>query len=531
MEGNGWQDTTRDNQLVFPMGIGYSIPEDDMVRFFARDLDRLNYDALYLAYYGSTCHRGPGRPPADPKALFQVCAYGYANDTYSSRKIERACQKDIDYIWLLNGEPAPDHTTIAAFRTGVCKDAIEDLFYQHVRYLDMINATNHDVGIFDGTKMESFANRYTFVWRGTVEKNLAKLPEKVQTVFDRRGICGEVTIGSLKGAVRSLEREMADLRIDPVSGKGHRKTGLQRDWEELSGILEKWEKYENQLRTMGPDRNSYSRTDPDATFMRMKDDHMRNGQLKPAYNLQICVNSEFITGVGIFPDRNDVGTLVPFIDFLTLMHGQQYDAVSADAGYESLLNYRHLDSLGITSYIKPTCYETMNTKKFRQQIGRHENMEHVVDGDYYLCADQRKLVFAREHTFTGKSGAEQTNRVYRCEGCEGCELRQNCCRSKDADKPKEIEINPEFIAYRGVSLLNITSEYGIQLRTNRSIQVEGTFGVIKWDHHYYRFLCGGTEKVLSELHLLGIGYNIRKHYRKTMDGRLDHHLFELKETS
>jgi hypothetical protein len=258
----------------------------------------------------------------------------------------------------------------------------------------------------------------------------------------------------------------------------------------------------------------------------MKDDHMRNGQLKPAYNIQVCVNSEFITGIGVYADRSDVNTFESFMASLIERHGQKYEAVSADAGYESLANYRFLDSVGIASYIKPTNYEQMKKKKFKRQIGRRENMAYEEAGDYYICANKQRLVFIREHTFTPKNGSEQTNRVYRCEGCEGCALRQECCKSKDANRPKEIEVNTEFISYREESLANITSKYGVQLRVNRSIQAEGVFGIIKQDHHFRRFLCGGNEKVMSEFCLLGIGFNIRKHYRKTMDGRLGDHLFK-----
>jgi transposase len=522
---------TSSHQVIFPIGYEAYIPEDDMVRFFAKEYDNLDYSKLYEAYYGSLYHSGPGRPPTDPRLLFEVCAFGYANDIYSSRKIEEACRKRIDFIWLLDGAPAPDHSTIADFRSGPCKDAIEELFYQHACYLDRIGATDHDVGIFDGSKFESFANKYTFVWRGSVEKNLAKLPEKAKAIYDRLGIQGDVSKDNLTSVINNIHEQMVALGIEPVYGKGHSKSQPQRDFEDLSDILKKWQEYENQLRIMGSNRNSYSKTDPDATFNRMKDDHMRNGQLKPAYNVQICVNSEFITGIGVYDDRNDVNTLVSFMNKLIETHGQQYKIALADAGYESLANYRYLEDIGTDSYIKPTNYESMKKKSFKKQIGRRENMIYDDEGDYYICANQQHLVFTGEHTFTPKNGVEQTNMVYRCENCVDCVRRQECCKSKDVNKPKEIEVNLEFIEYREKSLANITSEYGIQLRTNRSIQVEGAFGVIKEDHHFRRFLCGGKEKVSSELYLLGIGYNIRKHYRKTMDGRLDNHLFKIKKVS
>jgi len=520
---------TPEGQLMLPMGFEAHIPEDDMVRFFARELKGLDYRGLYVAYSSPPYSKGPGRPPTDPRLLFQVCAYAYALDIYSSRKIEEACRKRIDFMWLLNGAPAPDHTTIAIFRSGPCKDAIEDLFYQYVRRLDEIGATDHEVGMIDGTKIESVANRYTFVWRKSAEKNLACLPEKVKAAFERLGIEGEATLATLRHAVRGLRREMAEKKVVCVHGKGCRKTQLQRDLEALDGLLTRWATYEDQLLVMGPDRNSYSKTDPDATFMRMKDDHMRNGQLKPAYNVQFCTNSEFVTGIKVFSERNDVNTLKPFMETLAERHGKDYEATSTDAGYESLENYRFLDGRNIESFIKPVTYEQMKTKKFKGQIGRRENMVYVEEGDYYVCANLERLVFSGEHTFAPKNGVKQTNRVYRCVSCEGCTLRRECCKSKDASTPKEIEVNREFVAYRERSLKNITSSHGIRIRVNRSIQAEGTFGVIKQDHHFRRFLCRGKKKVASELFLLGMGHNIRKHYRKSMDGRLDDHLFRVKK--
>lgn len=176
-----------------------------------------------------------------------------------------------------------------------------------------------------------------------------------------------------------------------------KKSQLQRAVEELGDIFERWLRYEGQLRVMGPKRNSYSKTDPDATFIHMKDDHMRNGQLKPAYNVHICVNSEFITGIGVFSDRNDVSTLEPFMDVLAKRHGQRYKAVSADAGYESLSNYRFFDGVGTDSFIKPTNYEQLKTKKFKKQIGRRENRAYDKISDHYLCAERRHLPFVHTH--------------------------------------------------------------------------------------------------------------------------------------
>lgn len=198
--------------------------------------------------------------------------------------------------------PAPDHTTFARFRTGRCVQAAEKLFYQYVRRLEEQQETDHEAVFIDGTNMESRAGRYTFRWCKTVEKQLKKLQQKVQEATGLQ-------------TLEELARHVEDNRegIVFVHGKGKRKTSAQRKWANAAEWLRRWEGYEEDLRIMGSGRNSYSTTDHDATFMRMKDDHMRNGQLKPGYNVQIAVNSEYITAVDVFSDRTDFGTMIPFM--------------------------------------------------------------------------------------------------------------------------------------------------------------------------------------------------------------------------
>ncbi len=174
------------------------------------------------------------------------------------------------------------------------------MFYQYVRYLEAQGETDHETVFIDGTKLESRAGRYTFVWRKSVEKQLAKVKEKVRA-------------GTSLTSLEALEQHLSDkaAEISFVHGPGRRKSEVQKEWETLDELRCKWREYEEKLTIMGTNRNSYSKTDPDATFMRMKDDHMRNGQLKPGYNVQIGVNSEYITGIDAFTNRTDYGTMVP----------------------------------------------------------------------------------------------------------------------------------------------------------------------------------------------------------------------------
>jgi len=270
---------------------------------------------------------------------------------------------------------------------------------------------------------------------------------------------------------------------------------------------------------MGEGRNSYSKTDPDATFMRMKEDHMRNGQLKPGYNVQIAVNSEYITGVEVFSDRNDVKTLKPFMRRIERFHQARYEEVVADAGYESLENYLYLESNDQLCFIKPANYDQKKSGKFKKQIGRIENMTYNPEEDCFTCVQARKLPLRRECT-ERKDGQFITTAWYRCENCSGCPVRGQCCRAKDTEKPKELVLRKTFWEKRAQAAERISSERGIHLRLCRSIQVEGAFGLLKNDFGFRRFLTRGRANIRAELFLLVMAFDLKKLWMKREHGRL-----------
>jgi transposase len=503
--------SVENNQLVLVLNSEILLPEDAPVRVTSAQLEELDYRKLYEAYSSK------GRKSvADPRVLFKVMAYGYQCGIYSSRKLEEACKYRVDFMWLLENGKAPDHSTLSRFRTGRCAEAVEDLFYQYIQLLEKQNEVDHKSVFIDGTKIESRAGRYTFNWRGTAEKNLAKAKQKALE------LTGCKTLSELEIL---LSNKAEDIPF--VGGKGKHKTEEQREWEEIDHLCQQWRKYEEQLAIMGEDRNSYSKTDPDATFMRMKEDHMRNGQLKPAYNVQIAVNSEYITGIDVFSNRTDVGTLIPFLHKLEMAQQKRYEEVVADAGYESEDNYLYLEANGQMSFIKPSNYEAQKTKKYRSQIGRIENMKYDKDEDCFICAEGRNL-YCRKVSTEVKNGTLVTRAWYRCESCSNCPQREKCCRKQDLNAPKEVIMKETFWAKRQQSLENITSERGIHLRMNRSIQVEGAFGLIKNDFGFRRFLTTGKKNVQIELLFLALGFNLKKRWMKQQKRRLETHYSEKK---
>ena len=188
---------------------------------------------------------------------------------------------------------------------------------------------------------------------------------------------------------KHLEKEISDRNIEFVYGKGVRKTQQQRNYETVTSYIAKENEYNMYLKICG-NRNSYSKKDKDATFMRMKEDYMKNGQLKPAYNLQIGVNSEYIVGLDLFPNPTDVRTLIPFLSVLESKN-LKFKNIVADAGYESEENYEYLFNNNYTPYIKPQNYEKQKTRKFKHDISKVENMSFNEETDTYTCANNQKL--------------------------------------------------------------------------------------------------------------------------------------------
>lgn len=498
----------RHSQLVLALNNEIMIPENAPVRLTSAQLEELDYRQLYSAY--SPIGR---KSAADPRVMFKVLVYGYQCGIYSSRKLEEACRYRIDFMWLLEDGKAPDHSTFSRFRKR-CGNVVEELFYQYVQMLDGMGETDHKSVFIDGTKLESRAGRYTFCWRGSTEKHLARVKGTVSA---------QTGLSQLSEVQALLARQEAEIAF--VHGSGRRKTPEQRDWEGLSELCKRWEAYETSLNIMGERRNSYSKTDPDATFMRMKEDHMRNGQLKPAYNVQLAVNSEYITGLEVFSNRTDFGTLKPFLRRLEGYQNTRYEEVVADAGYESQENYLYLESTGQACFIKPANYEQKKTKKFKKQIGRIENMSYDAEADCFTCAEGRKLPLRRELT-EELDGQFVTTAWYRCEDCSNCTQRAACCKARDTQQPKELTLRKTFWEKRAQAEAQICSERGIHLRLCRSIQVEGAFGLLKNDFAFRRFLTRGKKNVRTELFLLALAFNLKKLWMKREKGRLQTHCSE-----
>ena len=507
-------------QLKLPLNLETIIPEDDSVRLLSQFVEGMDLTDLYSTYERINS--------VSPRTLLKIVLYSYMNGDYSSRSMELNCKRDINFMFLLEGIPAPDHATFARFRSIHFAPCSKRILAEMSNTLYDLGEISGETIFIDGTKIEASANKYTFVWKKAVTKNQAKLLQKLadfvaecEQLYDLRIVYGNtIKIKHVKRLRKKLYALKEAEQVVFVHGIWKRKTPLQKSIETLEDYLERLKKYNHQIHICGK-RNSYSKTDHDATFMRMKEDAMGNGQLKPAYNLQHGVDSEYITWLTIGPQPTDTTTLIPFKN------------ITADAGYESEENYLFLESNGQLSYIKPANYEISKTRTYKNDIGKIENMEYDSAADTYICRNGKKLEVECVRHAKSKTGYVSEKTIYKCEDCNGCPYKSECikgnnCKTPMEERTKTLQVAKTFLEQRKEDLERILSEEGILFRTNRSIQAEGSFGDLKQDMQFRRYLSKGTSNVLAESTLLAMAKNINKLHNKIQNERTGTHLFPIK---
>lgn len=205
--------------------------------------------------------------------------------------------------------------------------------------------------------------------------------------------------------------------------------------------------------------------------------------------------------------------------------GFKYMYPTADAGYESEENYIYFENNGQKACIKPANYEQSKTRKYKNDIGRAENMEYDEATDTYTCHCGKRLVNTGVRKLKTSSGYITKNTMYQCENCKGCPYKAQCiknnarCNTPLEERTKRFELSKTFKKQRAEMHERINIERGILLRINRSIQVEGAFGVLKEGMSFRRFLTRGTSNVRTEILLLCLAYNIQKLHNKTVGNR------------
>lgn len=491
--------------FLFPPSIEDMIPKDHPVRVVNSILERINYKSLFDRYPGG------GTSSYNPVMLVKVIVYSYLNNIYTSRKIEAALKENIHHMWI-SGMQQPDHNTINRFRKDKLSLSLKNLFTQVVELLVEQKVISIKELYLDGTKIEANANKYTFVWGNAIKSNKEKMKRQLKDIWEFAQeqasedekedfpfeYC-EPDPESVKEAIEKINKSLADSD-DEVPAKLKQKLKYaEKNWPV------NLKKYQEQEGILG-ERKSYSKTDKDATFMRMKEDHMMNGQLKAGYNVEIATNSQLVVGYDIFQKPADATTLPDVVKGIQQEYGESPEYLIADAGYGSEENYQFLHKEGIKGVIKYNYYDAKKKRKSKYPFS-HENLYYNQEEDCLICPmGQRMDNVGKRHRKTENGYTIELSR-YKAKNCEGCPLR-GACHKGAGERIIEISHTGRELRQKAEEILE--SDIGSELYRRRKIDVEPVFGNIKQNMGFTRFTLRGKKGVLTVLGLVAFAHNFRK---------------------
>lgn len=507
-------------KLKLPLLLEEIIEIDDPVYTFVNLIKEVNLSK----YLVSSKKTRSGRTGYNPLTLLNVVLFAFQIKGYAStREIADLCKNDIRFRYLLQDEKSyPTHMTISNFINNYLKDNIEDIFKDIMNQLVKKENIDLEHAYIDGTKIEANANKYTWVWKKACITNRDKLFKKITVLLNSINDTILLYSGVKLGIRETYEIDYLETILDKfikltkidtksfVNGKGLKKTAEQKSYELLNEYIKKLKEYAYKIDKCGDIRNSYSKTDNDATFMRIKTDYMGNDQLLPAYNLQYCICDEYIACLDINQYASDSECFVPLMETFKSMYNKYPKYPVADAGYGTYNNYIFCEQNNIEKYMKfPSYKKETKDKKYISNIYRVCNFKTNKNGEL-ICPNNKVFIKIGEKPVKNNKYG-RTEEIYECSDCTNCPHKNKCTKAKGN---RTITLNKELTKVHKEVINNLESINGALLRMNRSIQAEGAFGILKQDRQYRRIVRKGLEKVKLEAYIIAIGYNIYKLHNK-----------------
>jgi transposase len=492
--------------MLLPPSLDELIPRDHACRVVNEVINKISLEPLNAAYHmkGSSSYH--------PQMLLKVLVYGYISNIYSSRKLEAACKESI-YFMFLSSMSSPDHNTINRFRGERLKNALRSVFEQVVMLLAQEGFLSIEEVYTDGTKIEANANKYTFVWKKAIATNKEKMKKQLTHIWEyAQSIAASEDNLPEPPDLTTISKEKVQQTVDKLNQVLGKKENVDKKMKAKLGYVTKnypanIARYEQQEMILG-ERNSYSKTDPEATFMRLKEDHMKNGQLKPAYNVQISTSNQFIVNFTIHSNPTDTTTLPAHIEQHEKSYGIAPKSLTADAGYGSEENYSLLEEKNVTAFVKYNLFDKRQSSNYNSKHPfSADKLFYNPTQDHYICPMGQKMSYIGDRTRKTATGFLQTVKLYKAVNCSNCPLNGICHKSQ-RERVIQINVNLERQKQRADELLK--SEEGIEKRKKRCFDVEPVFGNIKNNHGFRRFMLRGKQKVEIEWGLLAIAQNIRK---------------------
>ena len=510
------------NQLFLPLDLAVKLQENDIafaIHHLVESIPERAFDSF---------QRPTGCPSYHPRMMLKIILCGYTQSAFSGRKIEDLTKDSISMMWLAQGYE-PSYRTINRFRVHPdMKDLIRECFVQFRVQLIEEKLIDQEAIFIDGTKIEANANKFTFVWKKSVEKHHNNLVEKSNQLYNellekqiipelQREDEEQLSIEELTQIAGKLEEVVEDYtqKIDSTDDvamrkqlRSERKTPKQILKQVYDWITRK-QKYEKDFEVFGT-RNSYSKTDKDATFMRMKDDYMKNGQLKPGYNVQIATEGQYTLAYSLFSNPTDTRTLIPFLNEIEKHYFELPKHIVADAGYGSEQNYNDiLSNRKREALITYNMYLKEQKKKYKQNGFNPDNWQYDEETDTYTCPNQKRLEFRYHSVRNDQTGFQRKFKIYECEDCSGCPFRSSCTKAKEGNNRK-LMVNEKWEQQKEYVRAKLSEEKTGAIYRKRKNDVEPVFGFLKANLRFIRFSVRGKSKVENEMGLALMAVNLRK---------------------
>lgn len=511
------------NQVVLPMDVEMKLQEND-IAYSVHELVESIPDEDFSCFMRDT-----GCPAYHPRMMMKVVLCAYTQSVFSGRKIEALLKDSVRMMWLAQGYE-PSYRTINRFRVHPSvKKILRQGFVQFRCRLVQENIIDEEAIFIDGTKIEANANKFTFVWRKAVENYSASLIEKSNRLYDelvekeiipeiQRENPEELTVQELSDIAETLEDKVEEMTqtIEESEDVSERKQVRSERKEpkqahkQFSDFVARKQKYERDMEIFG-ERNSYSKTDHDATFMRMKDDYMKNGQLKAGYNIQIATEGQYALAYDIFPNPTDMRTFRPFLDRIEEYFFELPPYIVADGGYGSEENYEDvLENRKREALITYNSYRKEKTKRFQKDEFHSANWTYNEEDDAFICPNGRRVPFRHRSQKTDRNGYQREFKVYECEDCTGCPLRSQCTKAKEGNNRK-VYYNEKWEQQKNSVKEKLSDEKTGEIYGKRKVDVEPVFGFLKANLRFTRMSVRGKECVENELGFAFLAVNLRKY--------------------
>lgn len=489
---------------LFPPNLEDMIASTHPVRVISEVINQIDIDIIIKKY------KGGGTSSYHPRLLLKVLVYSYLNNVYSSRRMEACLKENIYFMWLA-GMAQPDHHTINRFRSERLRNILKEVFAQIVLLLVDSGHVSLQEIYTDGSKIESVANRYSFVWGKAIKTSKERIREQLKQLWaytqkiaarekddDTPPDFDKIDSKNVKATIEKINEALKDTEISKEV-----KQKLNYAKKQWPAKLKQYAKQEKIL----AGRNSYSKTDPGGTFMRMKEDYMRNGQLKPGYNVQISTNNQFVVNYSLHPNPTDTKTLIPHLEQHKNLYKSLPEVQVTDAGYGSEENYQYLHKQGIEAYIKPTDFDRKQKRSWQPNPFATEYLDYNAAKDEYICPAGKPMKHTNQYRKKEKGGFVKTYAFYQAKGCSNCPLKDACHKQKGN---RMIRVNHKGRQLKQQAEQRLKTEKGIYYRKKRPADVEPVFGNIKYNKNFKRFLLKSIDKTEIEWGLICIAHNLKK---------------------